>query len=193
MSEFNEQGNPGERQNTADIRGIVQEAIEEFSRRKREEAEPAQRAELMEERRRREQLESQVKDLLQKARESEQEMARTRMTGAVKEELQKLGVTKVDLAFRVMKDEIRQSGDGQYVARGRDGDVPLQDFVKKFVDENPEFLPPRISGGSGTSGSGPDPAGSRLDLDAIRPGMSSEERRDFQRAIANLVSQTFKN
>lgn len=193
MSEFNEQGNPGERQNTADIRGIVQEAMEEFSRRKREEAEPAQRAELMEERRRREQLESQVKDLLQKARESEQEMARTRMTGAVKEELQKLGVTKVDLAFRVMKDEIRQGGDGQYIARGREGDMPLQDFVKKFVDENPEFLPPRIAGGSGASGGGHDAAGSRLDLDAIRPGMSVEERRDFHRAIANLVTQTFKS
>lgn len=193
MSDFNEQGKPDERQSPADIRGIVQEAIEEFSRRKREETEPAQKAELMEERRRREQLESQVKDLLQKARESEQEVARTRMTSAVKEELQKLGVTKVDLAFRVMKDEIRQSAEGQYVARGRDGDVPLQDFVKKFVDENPEFLPPRIAGGSGTSGGGHDVAGTRVDLDAIRPGMSEEERRDIHRAIANLVSQTYKS
>lgn len=193
MSDFNEQGTPDERRSPADIRGIVQEAIEEFSRRKREETEPAQRAELMEEKRRREQLESQVKDLLQKARESEQEVARTRMTSAVKEELQKLGVTKVDLAFRVMKDEIRQGAEGQYVARGRDGDVPLPDFVKKFVDDNPEFLPPRIAGGSGTSGGGHDPAGARVDLDSIRPGMSLEERRDIHRAIANLVSQTFKS
>ena len=193
MSDFNEQGAPDERRSPADIRGIVQEAIEEFSRRKREETEPAHRAELMEERRRREQLESQVKDLLQKARESEQEVARTRMTSAVKDELQQLGVTKVDLAFRVMKDEIRQGGDGQYVARGRDGDMPLKDFVKKFVDENPEFLPPRIAGGSGTSGGGQDPAGTRVDLDAIRPGMSVEDRRDIHRAISTLVSQTFKS
>lgn len=193
MSDFNEQNKPDERQSTADIRGIVQEAIEEFSRRKREENEPAHKAELMEERRRREQLESQVKDLLQKARESELEVARTRMTSAVKEELQKQGVTKVDLAFRVMKDEIRQGTEGQYVARGREGDVPLQDFVKRFVDENPEFLPPRIAGGSGTSGVGQDPAGVRFDLDAIRPGMSAEERRDVHRAISNLVSQTFKS
>jgi hypothetical protein len=193
MSEINEQNKPGDRQGNADIRGIVQEAIEEFARRKREETEPAHKAELMEERRRREQLESQVKDLLQKSRESELEVARARMTGAVKEELQKLGVTKVDLAFRVMKDEIRQSNDGQYVARGRDGDVPIQEFVKRFVDENPEFLPPRIAGGSGTSGAGQDPAGVRFDLDAIKPGMSAEERRQLHSAIAKLASQTFKS
>ena len=69
----------------------------------------------------------------------------------------------------------------------------MQDFVKKFVDENPEFLPPRIAGGSGTSGGGHDVAGTRVDLDAIRPGMSEEERRDIHRAIANLVSQTYKS
>jgi len=126
---------------TADIRGIVQEAIEEFARRKREETEPAHKAELMEERRRREQLESQVKDLLQKARESEQEVARSRMTNAVKDELQKQGVTKVDLAFRVLKDEIRQAPGGEYVGRTREGDMPIPEFVKRFVDENPEFLP----------------------------------------------------
>lgn len=193
MSETNEHNKPEERQSQADIRGIVQEAIEEFARRKRDETEPAHKAELMEERRRREQLESQVKDLLQKARESEQEVARTRMTSAVKDELQRLGVTKVDLAFRVMKDEIKQSADGQYVARSREGDVPLQDFVKKFVDDNPEFLPPRISGGSGTSGVGQDPAGVRFDLDAIKPGMSADERRELHRALSNLVTQTFKS
>lgn len=193
MSEFNEHKRPEDGQAPSDIRSIVQEAIEEFARRKREESEPAHKAELAEERRRREQLEAQVKDLLQKARESEQEVARTRMTSAVKEELQRLGVTKVDLAYRVMKDEIRQSADGQYVARGRDGEIPLQEFVKRFVDENPEFLPPRISGGSGTSGVGQDPAGARFDLDAIKPGMSLEERRDLHRAISNLVSQTYKS
>lgn len=193
MSEFNDQGTPAEGLSPDGVRNIVREAMEEFARQKREETEPAQKAELLEERRRREQLEAQVKDLLQKAKEGEQEVARARMTSAVKEELQKLGVTKVDLVFRVMKDDIRRSAEGQYVAKGREGDIPLPDFVKRFVDENPEFLPPRIAGGSGTSGSGQEPAGFRADLDAIRPGMSREERRDIQRAIASVVSQTLKS
>ncbi len=176
-----------------DIRGLVQEAIQEFLRHKQQETEPAHRAELQEEKRRREQLESQVRELLQKTRESEMEVARSRMTGAVRDELQKQGVTKVDLAFRVIRDDIRQTEHGDYVVRGRDGDVPLGDYVKKFVDENPEFLPPRIKGGSGSSGMGGDAAGARFDLDAIRPGMSEEERRQVQAAIANLASQTFKS
>ncbi|MCZ2156377.1 MAG: hypothetical protein LC114_21150 [Bryobacterales bacterium] len=193
MSEFNDQSTAAEGLSPAGIRSIVQEAMEEFARRKQEESEPAQKAELLEERRRREQLEAQMKDLLQKARESEQEVARARMTSAVKEELQKLGVTKVDLAFRVMKDDIRQSTEGQFVARSREGEIPLTDFVKRFVDENPEFLPPRIAGGSGTSGGGQEQAGIRADLDAIRPGMSLEERREIQRAIASVISQTLKS
>ncbi|MCW5963459.1 MAG: hypothetical protein KIT83_05425 [Bryobacterales bacterium] len=176
-----------------DIRGLVQEAIQEFLRHKQQETEPAHRAELQEERRRREQLESQVRELLQKTRESELEVARARMTGAVRDELQKQGVTKLDLAFRVIKDDIRQSEHGDYVVRGRDGDVALQDYVKKFVDENPEFLPPRIKGGSGSSGMAGDATGARFDLDAIRPGMSEEERRQVHAAIANLASQTFKS
>jgi hypothetical protein len=176
-----------------DIRSVVQEAVQEFLRFKQQESEPAHRAELQEERRRREQLEVQVKELLQKARESEAEVARARMASAVREELQKRGVTKVDLAFRVIKDDIRQSDHGEYVARSRDGEVPLQEFVKRFVDENPEFLPPRITGGSGSSGIGAEPTSARFDLDAIRPGMSEEERRQVHATIANLASQTFRS
>ncbi len=185
-------GTPGAPE-SGEVRGIVQEAIQEFLRFKQQESEPAHRAELQEERRRREQLETQVRELLQKTRESEVEVARARMTSAVRDQLQKHGVTKVDLAFRVIKDDIRQSEHGDYVARGRDGDLPLQDFVKKFVDENPEFLPPRITGGSGSSGIGGDTSGARFDLDAIRPGMSEEERRQVHAAIANLASQTFRS
>lgn len=193
MSEPKEKESIRGAESVPDVRGIVHEAFQEFLRHKQQESEPAHRAELQEERRRREQLESQVRELLQKTRESELEVARTRMTGAVRDELQKHGVTKVDLAFRVIKDDVRQTEHGDYVIRGRDGDVPLQEYVKKFVDENPEFLPPRIKGGSGSSGMGGDAAGARFDLDAIRPGMSDEERRQLHAAIATLASQTFKS
>lgn len=193
MSETREQESATQVQAGQDIRGIVQEAIQEFLRHRQQESEPAHRAELNEERRRREQLEAQVRQLLEKTRESEMEVARTRMTSAVRDELQKQGVTKVDLAFRAMKDDIRQADHGGYTVRGRDGDVPLQEFVKKFVDENPEFLPPRITGGSGSSGMGSDATGARFDIDAIRPGMSQEERRQVHAAIASLATQTFKS
>ena len=193
MSETREQESATQVQAGQHIRGCVHEAIQEFISHRQQESEPAHRAELNEERRRREQLEAQVRQLLEKTRESEMEVARTRMTSAVRDELQKQGVTKVDLAFRAMKDDIRQADHGGYTVRGRDGDVPLQEFVKKFVDENPEFLPPRITGGSGSSGMGSDATGARFDIDAIRPGMSQEERRQVHAAIASLATQTFKS
>jgi hypothetical protein len=193
MSETQEAGvRPAEEDNEK-IRGIVQDAIQEFLRFKQQETEPAHRAELQEERRRREQLEAHVRELLQKARESEQEVARTRMTSAVRDELQRQGVKKVDLAYRAIKDDIRQDERGGYTVNSKDGDVPLQEFVKKFVDENPEFLPPRIAGGSGSTGTSDDVTAGRVDLNLIRPGMSDEERRQVQTAIANLASQTFKS
>jgi hypothetical protein len=192
MNETNDAGLSPAGQEKEAIREIVQDAIQEFLRHKQRESEPAHRAELQEERRRREQLEAHVRELLQKARDSEQEVARTRMTSAVRDELQRHGVKKVDLAYRSIKDDIRQDERGGYTVQSKDGQLPLQEFVKNFVDENPEFLPPRITGGSGSTGTTEEVSGVRVDLDAIRPGMSDEERRQVHTAIANLASQTFK-
>ena len=37
------------------------------------------------------------------------------------------------------------------MARGETGEVPLREYLTAFVNENPEFLPARIAGGSGTN------------------------------------------
>ncbi len=90
---------------------------------------------------------------------------------SIRAELQRLGVAKVDLAYRAVKDDIQRGEDGRLTANGGAGEVTVRDYLAQFVQENPELLPARIPGGSGMgsgpegtaerrrSGSGQDPAG----------------------------------
>ena len=58
---------------------------------------------------------------------------------AIRAELQKLGVAKLELAYKAVKDEVpREVGE-------------MKEFLEKFVGENPELLPARLAGGSGAS------------------------------------------
>src|ERR1700733_15111144 len=59
---------------------------------------------------------------------------------AIRAELQKLGVAKLDLAYKAVKDDVPRDGG------------EMKEFLKKFVGENPELLPARVAGGSGASG-----------------------------------------
>jgi hypothetical protein len=103
--------------------------------------------------------------------------------------LQRLGVAKIELAYKAVKDEIRRAEDGRLVAP--DGS-DARDYLARFVSENPELLPARLGGGSGaatgqrTSGSGP------VDMDKIRPGMSAEDRERVRQEIARVASQTLR-
>ena len=78
--------------------------------------------------------------------------------------------------------------DGRLVARGEGGEMGVKEYLASFVSENPEFLPARISGGSGltagqkTSGG----AGGNVDLDRIKPGMSREEMDRVRQEIIRL-------
>jgi len=67
--------------------------------------------------------------------------------------------------------------DGRLVARGDNGEIPAKEYLTTFVSENPEFLPARITGGSGmmTNFKAPHERREAVDLDKIRPGMSAEE------------------
>src|SRR5579884_3438006 len=157
-----------------DLRAVVRGVIDEFVEAQRQKAEPAYKAELVEQRRRREQLE-------------------TRVNALIRAELQRLGVSKVDLAFRAVRDDVVRGEDGRLVARGPQGEVGLKDFLTNFVNENPELLPARISGGSGMTPaqkSGPAPSG--FDLDKIRPGMNPEELERVRQEISRLASQTLR-
>jgi hypothetical protein len=94
----------------ADVTSIVRQAIEEFTQRDQAKNEPAYKAELQEERRRREQLERRLNELVEENRRSKQ-IAEDAQTGsAIRAELQRLGVAKVDLAFRAIREDIVRAG-----------------------------------------------------------------------------------
>ena len=178
--------------NAADVRGIIREAIEEYARREVSKAEPAYKNELVEERKRREQLERRVNELIQENARSRQMAEEAERNATVRAELQRLGVAKVDLAFKAVRDEVKRAEDGRLVAQTETGAVGLRDYLAQFVSENPEFLPARNLGGSGamTGQRTPAPATSTVDLDKIKPGMSPEELERVRQEIARLASQT---
>src|SRR5213594_3106138 len=136
-----------------DIRRVVEESVEAYAKRIAEAKEPAVKAELAEERRRREQLERRLNELVEENDRNRKMAEQADRFAAIKSELQQLGVKKVDLAFRIVRDEVVRGEDGQLCARGEQGNVGLKEFLAKFISENPEFLPARIAGGSGASGS----------------------------------------
>jgi hypothetical protein len=72
--------------------------------------------------------------------------------------------------------------------------VGLKEYVAHFLNENPEFLPARIAGGSGAVSGHKPPAvsGGAVDLDKIRPGMSAEESERIRQEILRIASQTLR-
>ena len=135
-----------------DVQTIVQQAVDEYMRQDTVRREPAYKTELQEERRRREQLEKRVNELVEENRKSRGVADEAQRSSNIRAELQKLGVTKVDLAYKAVQDGIVRTDDGRLVARGEGGEQPLGDYLATFVQENPEFLPARIAGGTGMTG-----------------------------------------
>ena len=176
-----------------DIREVIRGAIEEFVKHEQVKAEPAYKAELIEERKRREQLETRLNELVEENKHSRQMAEEAEKGAAIRAELQRLGVAKVDLALRVVKDDIQRVEDGRLIAKSNQGELPLREYLSQFVNENPELLPARIAGGSGT---GPvqklAPSGGGLDLDKIRPGMSPEELDRARQEISRIAGQTLR-
>ena len=87
--------------------------------------EPAYKTELQEERRRREQLEKRVNELVEENKRSRAVADEAQRSTNIRTELQKLGVTKVDLAYKAVQDEIVRTEDGRLVARGENGEQPV--------------------------------------------------------------------
>lgn len=176
------------------IRGVIRETIEEFIRKEQSKSEPAYQAELLEERKRREQLERRLNELVEENRRSRQQAEEAERNASIRAELQRLGVAKVDLAFKAVREDVLRSEDGRLVAKGAQGEVSLRDYLSQFLNENPEFLPARISGGSGvtTGQKAPGAHSPVADLDRIRPGMSAEEAERVRQEIVRIASQTLK-
>ena len=177
-----------------DIQSIVRQAIQEFTTQEQARTEPAYKAELQEERKRREQLERRLNEVVEENKRSRKAAEEAERSSAVRAELQRLGVSKIDLAFKAIQDGIVRSEDGRLVARGEAGEVPIKDYLSSFVSENPEFLPARIAGGSGITPALKAPAsgGEAVTLDRIRPGMSAEEMQRVREEIVRVASQTLR-
>jgi len=140
-----------------------------------EKSAPSLMDELAAERRKRESLEQRVNDLVAAAEEAER-------TSTIRAEIQRLGIAKVDLAYKAIKDDLKKVSAGE-----------IREYLAQFAAENPEFLPARMTGGSGAVGgpkSGPVNVG--VDLDRIRPDMSAEERERVRQEIARVASQTLR-
>jgi len=176
-----------------DLRGLVRSAIEEFVRSQNEKSEPAYKVELTEERRRREQLERRVNELVEENRRSRLVAEEVERGATIRSELQRLGVNKVDLAFKAVKDDIVRTDDGRLMARTDTGDLPVREYLSQFVTENPELLPGRIQGGSGAgAGQYQGTSASNIDIDKIRPGMTAEELEKVRQEIARVAKQTIR-
>ena len=177
------------------VQSIVQQAVNEFMRQDVAKREPAYKTELHEERRRREQLEKRVNELVEENKRSRAVADEAQRSGNIRAELQKLGVTKVDLAYKAVQDGIVRTEDGRLVARGDSGEQSMGEFLAGFVQENPEFLPARIAGGTGMTGTQKTASqsnGGAIDIDKISPSMSKEELNRVRLEILRVASQTLR-
>ena len=181
-------------ENPGDIKLLVKDAIREYINFEQARSEPAYKTELIEERKRREVLERRVNELAEENRRSRQIAEEAERSTAIRGELQKLGVTKVDLAFKAVRDDIVRAEDGRLVLKGTQGEVGVREYLSNFVTENPELLPARIAGGSGTTASTKHVSSGNppIDIDRIKPGMNPEEMERIRQEIARVALQAMK-
>src|SRR5579864_4955889 len=111
-----------------DIQAIVRNTLQEFISQQQARSEPAYKAELQEERKRREQLERRLNEVVEESKRSRKAAEEAERNSAVRAELHRLGVAKIDLAFKVVQDGIVRTEDGRLVARGEGGDVPVKEY-----------------------------------------------------------------
>lgn len=176
-----------------DVQAIVRNAIQEFVNQQQSKSEPAHKAELQEERKRREQLERRLNELIEENKRSRKIAEEAERSSAVRAELQRLGVSKIDIAFKAVQDGIVRLEDGRLVARGESGETPIRDYLANFVAENPEFLPARIAGGTGMTATLKAPVGKEgMDIETIRPDMNAEDRRRVREEIVRVASLTLR-
>ena len=180
--------------NNLDVRDVVRQVIEEFVQAEQRKVEPAYKAELLDERKRRENLEGRLNQLVEENRSARAAAEEADRSAQIRSELQRLGVSKVDLAFRAVKDDIVRGDDGRLQGRGPDA-KPLHDYLSGFVQENPELLPARIAGGSGiqaNSRKAVEGGSNNVAIENIKPGMSQQDLDRVRQEIARLASQAMR-
>ena len=191
--EEQKQNSESQAEDKLDIRAVVRNALDEYVRLEQTKAEPAYKVELVEERKRREQLERRLNELVDENRRSREMAEQMERSSIIRAELQRLGVAKVDLAFKAVKEDIQRTSDGRLVARTDSGDVGMREYLTGFLNENPELLPGRIQGGSGAGSGHKAPiTATSIDIDKIRPGMSADDLDKVRQEIARIASQTIR-
>jgi hypothetical protein len=177
-----------------DVQAIVRQAIQEYTNNEQAKSEPAYKAELLEERKRREQMERRLNELAEENKRNRMKADEAERSSAVRAELQRLGVSKIDLAFKAVQDGIVRCEDGRLVARNEAGELPVREYLSAFVKENPEFLPARIAGGTGMTGNlkAPQAGNESVSIDRIRPGMNAEEMQRVREEIVRVASQSLR-
>jgi hypothetical protein len=159
-----------------DIREIVEAVVREFM---------PQKDAFEDERKRREGLELRVSELMAETEKARAKAEESDRSAAVRAELQRHGVAKLDLAYKAIKDDIQRGEDGRLIG--------MREHVEEFVKENPELLPARVAGGSGAGGGQrSSPGETRVELEKIRPGMSPEELDRVRQEIARVASLTLR-
>jgi hypothetical protein len=167
--------------NADELRGAIREVLQEFM---------AGKTELGEEQKRRESLEKRVNELIAENHKTRAAAEEAQRSESIRTELQKLGVSKIELAYRAVKDDVYRNEDGRLLGQGGE---ELRDFLATFVSENPELLPARLSGGSGANATRRIPASAEgIELASIRPGMSAEEMDRVRREVLRVASRTLK-
>ena len=146
--------------------------------------------ELEEERKKREGLEARVNELVAENQKAKAKAEEAERSSSIRAELQRLGVGKIDLAYKAVKDDVYRTEDGRLMGQGG---AELRDYLAQFVGENPELLPARLAGGSGASaGQRDEGPGPGFELDRIRPGMSAEELERMRREVARVAALTLR-
>ena len=143
---------------------------------------------------RREQMERRLNELVEENKRSRKAAEDAERGSAVRAELQRLGVAKIDLAFKAVQDSIARSEDGRFVARSDNGEVSMKEYLTGFVNENPELLPARIPGGTGMTATlkAQVTGNDAVSIERIRPGMSAEEMQRVREEIVRVASQSLK-
>ena len=188
MMTLNEEANE---ERSSDLRATIRDVIQEFVKTEQARTEPAYKTELIEERKRREQLERRLNEVVEENRRSRQMAEEAERASAIRAELQRAGVGKIELALRAIREDVQRGEDGRFVVKGGGNDLGLKEYVAQFVSENPELLPARMSGGSGAVAASKVSPGS-VDLDKIGPGMTSEELERARREVARVASQMLR-
>lgn len=135
-------------------------------------------------------LEKKVNELVEENRRARAAAEAAERNASIRAELQKLGVAKLDLAYRAVKDDVYRSEDGRLLGQGG---MELKGYLEQFVEENPELLPARVTGGSGASAGNRDvEADGSIELSRIRPGMSKEEMDRVRQEVARVAARTLR-